>query len=427
VTFYKETDFQDFIIGRISEDWNIERLQDVLVLLKNGLTVKQNKEGNGYPITRIETISQERIDSDRIGYSPEISERDVEEYKLIKGDILFSHINSLAHIGKTALYEGTPELLLHGMNLLLLRPNKEKIHPEYLLYILKLLKIRNVFWSMSKKAVNQASINQTELGRLRIPVPSVEEQRAVVGVLGVVDSAIGLVDKVIWKTERLKKGLMQTLLTKGIGHTEYKDTPIGKTPIEWKLEKIRDVCEVVTGGTPSTKHPEYFGGNIKWLKSGDIKQLYIYDTTEKITQLGIENSNAKIHPTDSVAIALSGRGQTRGRTTIIKVPMACSQSVAFMIPSSEIVAEYLHYNLSNRYMEIRNLTGHLDRSGLNLSIVSEIQIPVPSLTEQQKIVSILVTVDNKLDLERKEKDKLERLKRGLMGLLLTGKVRIKVD
>jgi len=427
VTFYKETDFQDFIIGRISEDWNIERLQDVLVLLKNGLTVKQNKEGNGYPITRIETISQERIDSDRIGYSPEISERDVEEYKLIKGDILFSHINSLAHIGKTALYEGTPELLLHGMNLLLLRPNKEKIHPEYLLYILKLLKIRNVFWSMSKKAVNQASINQTELGRLRIPVPSVEEQRAVVGVLGVVDSAIGLVDKVIWKTERLKKGLMQTLLTKGIGHTEYKDTPIGKTPIEWKLEKIRDVCEVVTGGTPSTKHPEYFGGNIKWLKSGDIKQLYIYDTTEKITQLGIENSNAKIHPTDSVAIALSGRGQTRGRTTIIKVPMACSQSVAFMIPSSEIVAEYLHYNLSNRYMEIRNLTGHLDRSGLNLSIVSEIQIPVPSLTEQQKIVSILVTADNKLDLERKEKDKLERLKRGLMGLLLTGKVRIKVD
>ena len=427
MTFYKETDFQDFIIGRISEDWNIERLQDVLVLLKNGLTVKQNKEGNGYPITRIETISQERIDSDRIGYSPEISERDVEEYKLIKGDILFSHINSLAHIGKTALYEGTPELLLHGMNLLLLRPNKEKIHPEYLLYILKLLKIRNVFWSMSKKAVNQASINQTELGRLRIPVPSVEEQRAVVGVLGVVDSAIGLVDKVIWKTERLKKGLMQTLLTKGIGHTEYKDTPIGKTPIEWKLEKIRDVCEVVTGGTPSTKHPEYFGGNIKWLKSGDIKQLYIYDTTEKITQLGIENSNAKIHPTDSVAIALSGRGQTRGRTTIIKVPMACSQSVAFMIPSSEIVAEYLHYNLSNRYMEIRNLTGHLDRSGLNLSIVSEIQIPVPSLTEQQKIVSILVTVDNKLDLERKEKDKLERLKRGLMGLLLTGKVRIKVD
>jgi type I restriction enzyme S subunit len=220
---------------------------------------------------------------------------------------------------------------------------------------------------------------------------------------------------------------MQELLTKGIGHTEYKDTPIGKTPIEWKLEKIRDVCEVVTGGTPSTKHPEYFGGNIKWLKSGDIKQLYIYDTTEKITQLGIENSNAKIHPTDSVAIALSGRGQTRGRTTIIKVPMACSQSVAFMIPSSEIVAEYLHYNLSNRYMEIRNLTGHLDRSGLNLSIVSEIQIPVPSLTEQQKIVSILVTVDNKLDLERKEKDKLERLKRGLMGLLLTGKVRIKVD
>jgi len=201
--------------------------------------------------------------------------------------------------------------------------------------------------------------------------------------------------------------------------TEFKDTPIGKTPKQWELKRIRDVCKVVTGGTPSTKHPEYFGGNIKWLKSGDIKQLYIYDTTEKLTRLGIENSNSKTYPSGSVAIALSGRGQTRGRTIITKAPMACSQSVAFMIPNSGLLAEYLHYNLANRYMEIRNLTGHLDRSGLNLSIVSDILIPIPSLEEQRVVVGVLGVIDSAIELVDRVIWKTERLKKGLMQELLT--------
>jgi len=200
---------------------------------------------------------------------------------------------------------------------------------------------------------------------------------------------------------------------------EFRDTKLGKIPKEWEIKEIKDVCKVVTGGTPSTKHPEYFGGNIKWLKSGDIKEPYIYDTEEKITQLGIENSNAKIHPAGSVAIALSGRGQTRGRTAIIKEPMACSQSVAFMIPNSKLIAEFLHYNLSNRYLEIRNLTGHYDRSGLNLSIVSNIKIPIPPYFEQQKIGEILSTVDEAIQKTDEVIAKTERLKKGLMQELLT--------
>ena len=427
MTFYKETDFQDFIIGRISEDWNIESLQDVLVLLKNGLTVKQNKEGNGYPITRIETISQERIDSDRIGYSPEISERDVEEYKLIKGDILFSHINSLAHIGKTALYEGTPELLLHGMNLLLLRPNKEKIHSEYLLYILKLLKIRNVFWSMSKKAVNQASINQTELGRLRIPVPSVEEQRGVVGVLGVVDSAIELVDRVIWKTERLKKGLMQTLLTRGIGHKEYKDTPIGKIPKDWNVARINQISEVHRGASPRPiGDSKYFSETGRgWIRISDVTNAYKYlsKTSQYLSELG-ESKSVKVNQRDLVMSICA----TIGKPVIIDMK-ACIHDgfVVFRNLSKDVDTEFLFYLLQKNELRFRNMKQTGTQGNLNTTLVGETFIPVPSLSEQKQIADILSTVDEKIELERKEKTRLEKVKRGLMDLLLTGKVRVKVD
>jgi type I restriction enzyme S subunit len=206
-------EFKDTEIGRIPKEWEVVRLKDVLLLLRNGLTAKQNKEGNGYPVTRIETISEEKIDPSKLGYVSGLAEKDAEEYKLIEGDVLFSHINSLEHIGKTAIYEGVPKVLLHGMNLLLLRPDKNKIHPKFLLQLLRLFRVRKIFWAMSKKAVNQASINQTELGSLRIFLPSIGEQQKIAEILSTNDEKLRLERNEKTKLERIKQGLMDLLLT----------------------------------------------------------------------------------------------------------------------------------------------------------------------------------------------------------------------
>jgi type I restriction enzyme, S subunit len=190
-------------------------------------------------------------------------------------------------------------------------------------------------------------------------------------------------------------------------------------PEGWALTKVVDVCNVVTGGTPSTQHPEYYGGHFNWLKSGDIKGLFITETPEKLTQAGINNSNAKIHPPGGVAIALSGRGQTRGRTVVIKKPMACSQSVAIMLPNEFLIPEFLHYSLAKKYLEIRDLTGDNDRSGLNLKIVGNIQILLPPLPEQHRIADILTTVDEAIQRSRQETSETERFKAGIMEKMMT--------
>jgi len=185
-----DKDFRKTEIGRIPKEWKVVRLGDVLDLLRNGLVTKQNKDKKGIPVTRIETISEEKIDIKKIGYIEKISEEEIFKYKLQDGDILFSHINSLEHIGKTAIYNGEPPLLLHGMNLLLLRPKKTIVEPFYLLYLLKHRRVKATFRHMSKKAVNQASINQTELGRYRIPLPPLPEQQKIAEILSTVDRAI---------------------------------------------------------------------------------------------------------------------------------------------------------------------------------------------------------------------------------------------
>jgi type I restriction enzyme S subunit len=186
----------------------------MLIFIKNGLVYKERAHSkNKYPITRIETISDGKINTERVGYLPETYWRELQDYIIEVGDILFSHINSTAHIGKTAIYEGTPNPLFHGMNLLLLRPNKEQIYPYYLLFFLRLLKIRGFFKTICKQAVNQASINQTELGKIEILLPPSIEQKKITEILLMLEKKLDIAYKEKIHLEDIKKGFMIKLLS----------------------------------------------------------------------------------------------------------------------------------------------------------------------------------------------------------------------
>jgi type I restriction enzyme S subunit len=428
--FYKETHFQDApIIGKVASDWDIVKLGDVLLLLRNGLTIRQSKEGNGYPVTRIETISEEYIDPNKVGYIQDLSESEINEYRLQNGDILFSHINSLDHIGKTAIYEGKPELLIHGMNLLLLRPDKEKIHPKFLLYLLRLYRVRNIFRAISKKAVNQASINQTELGRIKILLPPLEEQRAVAGVLGVVDSVIAKTDEVIAKTERLKKGLMQTLLTRGIGHKEFKETEIGKIPKTWQIVKFEELGAFQYGITTSAKKENT---GIKLLRITDIKDEGTVDW-EEVPYCDISSSEFYKYALKEGDILFARIGATTGKTCYVDRNIKAvfgSYLIRFKPETSDkINMKFLYYFTQSQmyWSQINRIKEGQLKKGLNTKTLAMLKVPVPPFLEQQKIAEILSAVDKKLEFERNEKVRLERIKRCLMDLLLTGKIRVKVD
>lgn len=159
----------------LPEAWEWKRLGEILELIRNGISTKQNEEKEGYPVTRIETISKGKIDREKIGYVRE-DYNTILKYKMISGDILFSHINSAEHIGKTAIFENESDELYQGVNLLLLRPNKNIVFPKYLLFYLKEPEVRKYFETRCKKAVNQASLNQKDIIQLKIPLPPLPTQ-----------------------------------------------------------------------------------------------------------------------------------------------------------------------------------------------------------------------------------------------------------
>ena len=161
----------------------------------------------------------------------------------------------------------------------------------------------------------------------------------------------------------------------------------------WRTQKIGDVCQLMTGGTPSRGRPDYFGGKIKWLVSGDIHQKEIVDCEGRITEAGLKSSNTKLLPLNSVLIALNGQGKTRGTVALLRTRATCNQSLVSIYPHDPLtlLPEYLYANLHGRYQEIRRMTGDdgNDRRGLNMRLIKKIEIPIAPVSEQQRIVDIL--------------------------------------
>ena len=160
----------------------ITALGDIALVLRNGLSVKQAKEEDGLPVSRIETIAEGEIDPERVGYAG-VSAGEKDEWLLNKGDILISHINSTAHLGKSAIYRGVPEKIIHGMNLLCLRVRKDVADPVFVQYMLSSPAFKRQIPRITKHSVNQSSFNISSFKELSIPLPPLPEQRRISEIL----------------------------------------------------------------------------------------------------------------------------------------------------------------------------------------------------------------------------------------------------
>lgn len=168
-------------------NWHFSNIGSVTKRIRNGLNIKQSNRFLGLPITRIETISNQVIDPDRIGFG-DIQDGQKSDWYLQAGEILFSHINSEERIGNCALYEGEPYPLIHGMNLLSLTPDGNLILAKFLLYYIRSSEFRQSLRPIIKRAVNQASVSIGNLKDLPVPLPPLSEQHRIVEILDQADA-----------------------------------------------------------------------------------------------------------------------------------------------------------------------------------------------------------------------------------------------
>lgn len=205
----------------------------------------------------------------------------------------------------------------------------------------------------------------------------------------------------------------------------YKQTELGVIPEDWNVMQISDFTSVVTGGTPNTQHPEYWGGNIRWMNSGELNLKFIYDVENRITEDGLNNSSTRIIPAGCVLVGLAGQGKTRGTAAYNFVSLCTNQSIAAFLPTDKHSSLYLYYIIDNQYDFLRLLSsGDGGRGGLNKQILSSLNVILPPYLEQRAIAKALSDVDALIAALDKKIAKKRLIKQGAMQQLLTGKKRL---
>jgi type I restriction enzyme S subunit len=291
------------------------------------------------------------------------------------------------------------------------------------------------YWILSNFASRLKSISQgstikgllrKEIENLKIPLPPLAEQKKIAEVLSTVGEAIEKIDEAIEKTQRLKKGLMQQILTRGIGHKEFRETEIGRIPKEWEVVRLEDISfNLIGGGTPSTSNSNYWNGHIAWMTSAHIERREITEGQRYITDEGLKSSATSLIPKDNILIATR---VSIGKVAINRIDIAISQDLTgIIIDKNKSRSDYLYWAILSNQNKLKALSQGSTIPGILRSELSKMKLALPSLVEQQIIAEFLSTVDRKLDILRERKTRLERVKKGLMNDLLTGRKRVKLD
>lgn len=346
--------------------------------IRNGMNVKQDKSGDGLPISRIETIWNSNVDPQRVGYAG-LSDADCKGWLLEHGDILFSHINSVEHIGKCAVYEGVPSKLIHGMNLLCLRCDLNKLVPSYAKYLIRSPGFRGKLGSYINKAVNQASVSIGNLKSILVDVPSIPEQRRIAAILDQADALRAKRREVLAQLDRLAQAIF----------LEMFGDP-ATNPKKWLSKTLTEVCHCYSGGTPSKENKAYWSGEVPWFSAKDLKKSDLFESQDCISKSVIESTSLKLLPENTVVVVV--RGMILAHTfpvSVLRVKASINQDLKALLPRLPMTPQFLaaclraqSKSILTKVSESAHGTKRLDTEGL-----STIPVLLPSVRLQEEFES----------------------------------------
>jgi type I restriction enzyme S subunit len=359
-------------------------LESIVAKIGNGIDAEQiDQPSDGMlPISRIETIWDGVIDFERVKYA-EVTKAEIDKYALQSGDILFSHINSPTHIGKTAIYR-SDQTLIHGINLLLIRVDQKKCYPEYLNYYFKSDNVRALFRARCKKAVNQASLNQPDVLSLEVPLPPLTEQKRIASLLARADR----LRRLRGAADDLGDALLQSVFLEMFGDVVRNEKG-------WEKAAISDLGKVQTGNTPSREEPENFGDFIEWIKSDNIRdeQLYVSPSREKLSELGLKKGRT----VDAGAVlitCIAGSLDHIGDTSLTDRTVSFNQQINAVCPFDDVNPLFLRtmLHIAKPYVQYNASAGmkHI----ITKSKLDELVLVKPPLSLQEEFAGVVARVES---------------------------------
>lgn len=196
------------------------------------------------------------------------------------------------------------------------------------------------------------------------------------------------------------------------------------TTNSWTTKTLEHIAKISSGGTPRRDMENYWNGNIPWVTTAEVNFSEITDSKEKITDLGLKNSSAKLYQRGTILMAMYGQGKTRGQVGILGIEAATNQACAAIVLKKGFDPEFYFQYLQSRYERIRIMSNSGGQDNLSAALVKEIPVPVLPLSEQIRIAKILNTWDLAIITTEKLIKNSKLLKKSTAKQLITGDIKI---
>lgn len=307
--------------------------------------------------------------------------------------------------------------------------------PQYLSLVLSSDFFQQYWESQSSGTTNRQRVDEDDFLMSKIALPSIDEQ---VDLTNEYKKRVGVAKDIVSEEEQLQTSIFD-YLTEALGIVETKSEPAQlfstvkySTIDKWGVDfltcgrvihnkkfptkPIGSICDSGSGGTPSRSVSSYYGGDIPWIKTGEVLDDIIYDTEEKITQEAVNNSSAKLYPKGSILIAMYGQGLTRGRTAKLGIDATTNQAclVLYNINTDKVLPDYLWYYLQGEYHRLRALAYGNNQPNLNAGIINNYPIVIPPIKSEEPsevtqtaIINEITKRKNQIKALRNKADKLK--------------------
>ncbi len=412
-------------MSELPKGWVETDFETVLSSISNGIADKQNKDNLGIPVSRIETISFESVNYSRIGYVDTLDEKKSDKYLLVRGDILFSHINSPIHLGKTAIFDGLKKLY-HGTNLLRIVTNRDICQSEYFNYFCKYTRATGAFSLNAQHAVNQSSLNQQKIKSFKIQLAPQAEQTRIVEkldeVLAQVDTIKARLDGIPAILKRFRQSVLAAAVSgrlteewrrknsssnvrsliescvavdkKNAIKPFRKDEINNDIPQTWEWVRLARIAEVISGIAKGSKTSSAVISR-PYLRVANVQRGYL-DLSE-VKEISVPLAKAKSLELKRGDILFNEGGDIdklgRGWIWEEQIPDCIHQNHVFRarVYSVGIEPKYISYygNSSGKDYFLREGTQSVNLANINKTTLSLLPIPLPPVEEQKEIVRLV--------------------------------------
>jgi type I restriction enzyme S subunit len=337
------------------------------------------------------------------------------------GDVLYGKLRP--YLDKVAVADWSG---VCSTDILTLVPTSGEADPRFLAFALH-TKSFLAHAIATTSGVNHPRTSWRDIADFTLAVPPLPEQRVIASFLLRIEAAIEREVERIASLKELKTATMARVFSAGLRSETLRQTSLGALPLSWRVASLGSIAKIGNGSTPSRLNPAYWvGGSIPWITSSKVHDALIRAAEEFVTEIAFRECHLPLVPKGSIVIAITGQGKTLGNVAMTMLDTCINQHLAYaQITSDDVMAEFILHYLQTRYADLRSIGfgGGSTKGALTCGFLKTYPIPLPEMSEQREIASIIGKLSERIEIAMKRRTVLGELFSAALQQLMIGQLR----